>query len=133
MKDRLLWCRGSSILYDKTVNPNDLSAYKESFLQSAKKHIDDAEHNLNLLRTNKETSEIINELYLHLHSLKGECNVMGYNETGLKCEQILLILKSEQEKPTTSRHLILSLKIPIETIKKELNSIENESSISNIS
>ena len=120
-------------MYDKTVNPNDLSAYKESFLQSAKKHIDDAEHNLNLLRTNKETSEIINELYLHLHSLKGECNVMGYNETGLKCEQILLILKSEQEKPTTSRHLILSLKIPIETIKKELNSIENESSISNIS
>lgn len=114
------------ILYDKIVNSSDLTAYKGIFLTSAKKHIASLEFNLNLLKTDPETQEIINDLYLHLHSLKGECGVMGFSPIVEKCEQALVFLKNEKTNPSNSQNVINSISGIIDSIKQDIQNIESE-------
>lgn len=75
------------------------------------------------LQTNALTAEIIDNLYLHLHSLKGECNVMGFNEIGSICEQALTILKEEKVRMTNNTNLLNTIGDNINTINLEINKL----------
>ncbi len=113
------------------MNSNDLSAYKEVFLKSSKKHIEKCLLILEDLKTDILTPEIIDDLYIHLHSLKGECNTMGYNQIGDRCENALLYLKEEKLRPTNSFNVINSIGDTIDLIKQDLASMESVSEIKN--
>lgn len=113
------------------MNASDLSAYKEVFLTSAKKHLEGLDYNLNLLKTTNETQEIVNDLYLHLHSLKGECGVMGYPDIMEKCEKALGFLKNEKQNLTGSQNVLGSISEVINSIKSDILVLENGTATQN--
>lgn len=60
---------------------DDISQFRELFLKTAGEHI--AELNRLIIKKKTDTgSDLLNEIHLHLHSLKGEVLVMRYLALG---------------------------------------------------
>lgn len=53
---------------------SDVSSYRGLFIETATDHI----RAINSLLVNERTTESEEEIYRHLHSLKGSASVMGY-------------------------------------------------------
>lgn len=102
------------------MNPNDLSSYKSVFVKSSNDHIAKLEEDLNTLRTDQLTRALIDDIYLHLHSIKGECNVMDLESIAQKCEASLEFLRQEKDKMTTSKNVLEAIEENFSSIKSDL-------------
>lgn len=122
----VILCKNASILYDKTVQSNNLSSYKSAFISAVKEHVSHLTSLTETLANQAVTEELLKDMYLHLHSLKGESNVMGYMNISESCEKGLIFLK-ELKKDTPSSYivqiispLIVNLQHAIEAIEKDI-------------
>lgn len=108
------------------MQTNDFEEYKKPFLVAARQHLTFLENGLELVKTSKNPENILNDLYLHLHSLKGEINAMGFDTLGETCEKALVILKAEKDHPSSSIEVFNNILGIIESLKKPLDEIEGK-------
>lgn len=103
--------------------PNDdLSQYKDLYIKTANEYIVKINKSLTLLSDPTKISSAIDELYIDIHSLKGQSNVMGYVMAGNLCEEVQEKLRIIKE--TKNYSDIEYLREPIENIKLAIKNIE---------
>lgn len=112
----------------------NISDYKNLYIKSARKYLDDLTYNLSNLQKNPESMDILNTMFLDAHSLKSESAVMKYPNTATLCniiEEIFHLLKEGEL--AVSHNLITTLKQSFEYLLKSLQSIETKNKEINLS
>ena len=103
--------------------PNDdLSQYKDLYIKTANEYLAKINESLTSLSDPAKTSSAVDELYIAIHSLKGQSNVMGYIVAGNLCGEVqekLRIIKDSKNYDEVE-----SLREPIEKIKLAIADIE---------
>jgi chemotaxis protein histidine kinase CheA len=107
------------------VQSNNLSAYKSAFISAVKEHLEKLTILTETLTNQSVTEDLLKEMYLHLHSLKGESNVMGYRNISESCEKGLIFLK-ELKKDTPSSYIVQIISPLIITLQHAIEGIEEE-------
>src|ERR1700704_2787225 len=105
------------------MDANDLSSYKDEFLQSAEKNLQQIMSSLTSLNMSSSNQEAVNTIYIAAHSLKGECFAMGYLSTSTACERIeKLFLQLKDLKQPVSQSLIQSITLSLSSVHASLDS-----------
>jgi len=103
--------------------PNDdLSQYKDLYIKTANEYIAKINKSLSFLSDSTQRPTAIDELYIAIHSLKGQSNVMGYEAAGTLCADVQEKLRIIKE--TKNYDDIESIREPIEKIKLAIADIE---------
>lgn len=108
--------------------PNDdLSQYKELYIKTANEYIAKINTSLASLSDPIQLPTAVDELYIAIHSLKGQSNVMGYEAAGTLCADVQEKLRIIKE--TKNYDEIESVREPIEKIKLAIADIEKEKTV----
>lgn len=103
----------------------DLAKYKTLYLQTAREHLTDIKKNLVLLDQNKESPQLIYEIFRLFHSLKSQNYFMGFGKTAWLCKAVEEYFKSVKDGKTNYQisfsGIILDV---IAKLEKSLQSIE---------
>jgi chemotaxis protein histidine kinase CheA len=103
--------------------PNDdLSQYKDLYIKTANEYIAKINKSISFLSDPAQLAGAVDELYIAIHSLKGQSNVMGYETAGTLCADVQEKLRIIKE--TKNYDEIESLLEPIEKIKLAIADIE---------
>lgn len=109
--------------------PNtDISSYNDLFLKSANNHLTEVKKLLSNIQieNKKQTFE---EIYRHIHSLKGSSSVMGVNTIVTLCDEInSLILNSKNNQ---LKEKIIDIELITSKIYEIISSIQKNSSENN--
>lgn len=100
--------------------PNDdLSKYKDLYLKTAKEYLSKIDVSFESSSTNPQ--QAVEDLYIDVHSLRGQSNTMGYIAAAKLCEPVEEKLKVMKETGNFSE--LDSLRFPIERIKTAITNI----------
>lgn len=103
--------------------PNDdLSQYKDLYIKTANEYLEKIDKSLTALSDPIQLPSAIDELYIAIHSLKGQSNVMGYIAAGTLCADVQEKLRIIKETKNYSE--VNTLREPIEKIKLAIADIE---------
>ncbi len=106
----------------------DLASYKNIYLQTAKEYVEKMSVSLDKLSTNASDTEALNNLHIVSHSLKGQSQVMGYNDVVNICLNIEQISSDALKgKSQLNSDIIVSIKSSVEEIKEILKQVQNDS------
>jgi len=70
------------------MQSNDLTKYKDLYLQTAQQYLQTYTSNLTAYMSNQTMQEAINQMFISIHSIKSQSLVMGYTELGNYCKEI---------------------------------------------
>ena len=62
---------------------NDLSFFKDLYIQTANEYLANLQNGIRQLPSNPKNNELINQIYIDVHSLKSQSIAMGYKNTGV--------------------------------------------------
>lgn len=105
------------------MSAQDLSEYKDLFIQSAKDHLKALEQQISLINPSENSKEILEEIYRRAHSLKGSSAIMGHSSITQLCSGIIDLTHSEDAFSTMDQHTINQLKAKINTLRELLEKI----------
>lgn len=105
----------------------DLSAYKELYVKTAREYITKMRDSLPRLKNQPDSKEIIETIFISAHSVKGQSQVMGYQQTGSLSSMIEMTYRAAKEgQKTITPTIIESTASAIDWLDKSVNSIESE-------
>lgn len=107
----------------------DLSQYKDLYLETAKGYLQSLNNSLLILEKNPNEHEAIEEIFRSAHSLKSQSAAMGYEKTGFLChavEDVFFEIKENRMK--VSPELADVLFAAFDSLKKSIDHIESENS-----
>jgi chemotaxis protein histidine kinase CheA len=102
------------------MSATDISGYSELFFKTADEHIERVEEGLKEVMKAVNPKEVTEEIYRHIHSLKGSSSVMGYNTISDLCSKIDELMHPEEDIYTITDHNIDELMSLVGTLKKDL-------------
>lgn len=105
----------------------DLSAYKNLYIKTAREYIAKMRTAHAQLVNQPDSTEAIESLFISVHSIKGQSQVMGYQQTG-NLSSIVEMVYHEVKEGTKSitPQILEGSATAIDWIEKSLNSIESE-------
>lgn len=99
---------------------NDLSKYKGLYLKTAKEYLAKIDASFEQSLTNPQ--QAVEDLYIDIHSLRGQSNTMGYAAAAKLCGPVEEKLRTMKDTGNFAELEIL--KSPIERIKAAITDIE---------
>lgn len=112
---------------------NDLSAYKNLYLETAKVYLQTMKEDVLRLKTNTQDKYAISDMYISAHSLKSQSSVMKYSQISVASKMIEQIFHDikEYNKPITEK-LLHALDITLQEMQTALGSIEQSNEETNL-
>lgn len=74
----------------------DITDFTELFFKTASDHVREIEKLLDYIESSPTPTKIIDEIFRHVHSLKGSSSVMGYTQIAEACEKLDVIIHPEK-------------------------------------
>ncbi|OGK22307.1 hypothetical protein A2866_05335 [Candidatus Roizmanbacteria bacterium RIFCSPHIGHO2_01_FULL_39_8] len=107
------------------MSPVDLSSYKSLFIKTAKEFIVNLRRNLSFLSQNTNNKEVIYEIFRSVHSIKGQCLMMGFPKTAELCKTVEDAFHTiNDEKQAFSADMMAIFSDSVNSIEQSLLSIE---------
>jgi chemotaxis protein histidine kinase CheA len=107
-------------------SPIDLSKYKDLFLKAGNNYLAKLDQDVTAVANGTETPEIIDDMHIAAHSLKGQCLVMGYMTTGNLCLLLEHLFRDAKTNPTKLKNNMSIVFDAINQIKNSMTSIQNQ-------
>src|SRR3989344_748635 len=106
---------------------NDLSFFKDLYIQTANEYLANLQNGIRQLPSNPKNNELINQIYIDVHSLKSQSIAMGYKNTGVLSGVIEHIFKTVKDgKIQVSDKLITLILNSVEKLKSSVNKIQTD-------
>src|SRR5690348_9473201 len=104
------------ILYDYLMQRNDISNYDGLFFETANDHITSCE---SLLIDTPQTVDM-QEIFRHIHSLKGSSQMMGFENISNICQKLISIIRPDESVITVDSDGLTTIKQLFNDLKKQL-------------
>lgn len=105
----------------------DLSSYKGLYVKTAREYIVKMRDALTQLKNQPDSKDAIESLFISVHSIKGQSQVMGYQETGRLSSVVEITYRAAKEGQKIITPAILDgTASAIDWLDKSVNSIELE-------
>lgn len=119
-------CINNQILVLSTIMTGvDLSAYKDLYLQTARKYLVDMSAALTALQSDKTKKESIETMYISAHSLKSQSQIMTFALTGALSGTIEFLFRDIREgKAQISDETLQHLQNALQKLTASIDSIE---------
>ncbi len=105
------------------MSVSDISGYSELFFKTADEHITQIEEGLREVMHSANPNELTEEIYRHVHSLKGSSSVMGYNAISSICTKLGDILHPDATTYTITEQNFNELTNLMKALKEEMSEI----------
>lgn len=116
-----------SVIYYQGMADIDLAYYKNLFIETSKKDIEDTRNNLKELSLNPQNTELIEALFIQFHTLKGRSLSVGYSQTGELAHRIETIFRNAKESGTiVSQDLVDKSLTGLDKLQKSIEKIASE-------
>lgn len=107
------------------LSQEDIQKYKTLFLQTARSYLQSMQAHISLLLKGNQKQESISQIHRDAHSLKSQCQIMGYKNLGELSEIFENIFdKHEKEKTDAARDVLIKLQSEIARMLDSLDEIE---------
>jgi two-component system, chemotaxis family, sensor kinase CheA len=105
----------------------DMSKYKSLFISDTTEHLDALEADLVQIERDPSDKLRINEIFRHMHSIKGMAGSMGYEEMARLAHRLedMMIPHREQEKPLSGEEIDLLLR-GLDEFRVQLDQVHND-------
>lgn len=109
------------------MDKTDLSDFKSLFIDTARKHIDTMQSSLLALQKTPSDSDLMNQIYIASHSLKGESLAMGYMTNATVSQLIEKIFHAAKEKSLIlTPEILTTVQKSVEELSRSIACIEKE-------
>lgn len=107
------------------LSQEDIQKYKSLFLQTARSYLQNMQAQISLLLKGDQKPDSIVQLHRDAHSLKSQCQIMGYKNLGELSEIFENIFgKHENERTDAARDVLVKLQSELARMSDSLDEIE---------
>ncbi len=109
------------------LSQEEQTKYKTLYLQTARQYVKDMQENVSQLLTGNETTDVIDEIHLAAHSLKGQSQMMRYESISAVASILEKIFRGKKDNTLNLSHeLVAKLPDAVNAMEECLDSIEKD-------
>ncbi len=109
------------------MNANDLSEFKQLFIDTARKQIEKMTQALSSLEKNQSDTGAMNILYIAAHSLKGESLALGYMTNASVSQLVEKIFHGAKDgQLTVTNELLSAVCMVVNKLSESIDCVEKE-------
>jgi chemotaxis protein histidine kinase CheA len=103
----------------------DLSSYQDLFIQTAQSYLEKIKSNLDIFLKNAKNKEVVSDLHISVHAIKGQSYVMGYQTLGDMCKELEYIFRAiKEDRLALNPELSKTIKESVQKIDASLQQIK---------
>lgn len=107
------------------MSAQDVASYRVVFIKSALDHLNSIKSNLPNLSNPDLSESVLEEIYIHIHSLKGSSGVMGYSPISEICSEIDILIHPPDNYLKNKDEFFPKISGLINKLESEILNIEN--------